>query len=75
MTKLPRVTGKDLLSVLSKFGFEISRIKCSHHILKQTDGRTTVVPVHAGEIIGPGLLVKILRDCDIIKEDFTNQVQ
>jgi len=45
MTKLPRVTGKDLLSVLTKFGFEVSRIKGSHHILKHKNGRTTVVPV------------------------------
>jgi len=75
MTKLPRVTGKDLLSVLTKFGFEVSRIKGSHHILKHKNGRTTVVPVHSGEIIGPGLLVKILRDCDITKEDFTRHVQ
>ena len=28
----------------------------------------TVVPVHAGETIGPGLLAKILRDCGIDRE-------
>jgi hypothetical protein len=25
----------------------------------------TVVPVHSGETIGPGLLLKILRDCNL----------
>jgi len=75
MTKLPRVGGKEIISVLLKFGFEVSRIKGSHQILKHKDGRTTVVPVHSGEIIGPGLLVKILRDCDISKEDFTKKLQ
>ena len=71
MTKLARVTGKELIAILSKFGFEVSRIKGSHHVLKHRDGRTTVVPVHSGEVIGPGLLVKILRGCDISKEEFT----
>jgi len=28
------------------------------------------VPVHGSEIIGPGLLAKILRDCDLSREDF-----
>ena len=36
-----------------------------HHL----DGRSTVVPIHAGETIGPGLLAKILRDCDLTRED------
>jgi predicted RNA binding protein YcfA (HicA-like mRNA interferase family) len=31
----------------------------------------TVIPVHSNEIIGPGLLTKILSDCEINKEDFT----
>jgi len=29
-----------------------------------------VVPVHAAETIGPGLLVKILRDCELTREQF-----
>jgi predicted RNA binding protein YcfA (HicA-like mRNA interferase family) len=28
-----------------------------------------VVPVHAGETLGPGLLLQILRDTDLIKDD------
>jgi predicted RNA binding protein YcfA (HicA-like mRNA interferase family) len=41
------------------------RTKGSHHFLQHTDGRRTVIPVHSGEIIGPGLLAKILRDCEM----------
>jgi predicted RNA binding protein YcfA (HicA-like mRNA interferase family) len=44
-------------------------IKGSHHILAHIDGRTTVVPVHAGETIGPGLLAQILRDCAMSRDD------
>lgn len=32
-------------------------------------GAATVVPVHAGETIGPGLLAKVLRDCEMTREE------
>lgn len=70
MTILPSLTGKKVLSILKKAGFEILRIKGSHHFLQHPDGRSTVVPVHAGETIGPGLPAKILRDCDFNREQF-----
>jgi predicted RNA binding protein YcfA (HicA-like mRNA interferase family) len=38
--------------------------------LRHPDGRVTVVPVHSGEIIGPGLLGAILRDCEIERDTF-----
>jgi predicted RNA binding protein YcfA (HicA-like mRNA interferase family) len=72
MTKTPKLTGRELIKVLVKYGFNVGRIKGSHHFLKHSDGRSTVVPVHSGETIGPGLLSKILRDCEIKKEDFSN---
>jgi len=70
MTSLPSLTGKELLSILKKAGFEVLRIKGSHHFLHHLDGRSTVVPVHSGETIGPGLFAKILRDCDLSREQF-----
>ena len=68
MTIIPSLTGKKLLSVLKKAGFEILRVKGSHHFLHHPDGRSTVVPVHASESLGPGLFAKILRDCDLTRE-------
>lgn len=70
MTKLPRLTGKEILKALQGAGFEVIRIKGSHHFLRHADGRTTVVPVHAGETIGPGLMSKILRGCEMTREEF-----
>lgn len=69
MSRSPRLTGADLITSLKSAGFEVARIKGSHHILRHRDGRTTVVPVHAGETIGPGLLQKILRACNLSAED------
>jgi predicted RNA binding protein YcfA (HicA-like mRNA interferase family) len=70
MTTAPSLTGKKLLSTLKKAGFEVLRVKGSHHFIQHTDGRSTVVPVHSGETLGPGLLAKILRDCDLSREQF-----
>ena len=70
MSKLPSLTGKDIMAALRKSGFEVVRIKGSHHFLRHSDGRATVVPVHAGETIGPGLLTKILRDCELTRDQF-----
>jgi predicted RNA binding protein YcfA (HicA-like mRNA interferase family) len=69
MTALPSLSGRVLIAALSRAGFHVLRVKGSHHFLRHTDGRTTVIPVHRAEDIGPGLLMKILRDCDISRED------
>jgi len=69
MTRLPRVSGHQLVAALSKAGFEVIRVKGSHHFLKHPDGRRTVVPVHRGETIGPGLLSQILRDCEMTRDE------
>jgi predicted RNA binding protein YcfA (HicA-like mRNA interferase family) len=65
MSRKPRVTGSSLISALARADFAVKRIRGSHHFLSHADGRSTVVPVHSGETIGPGLLNKILRDCKI----------
>lgn len=62
MSRLPALTGKQLVAVLQQLGFESLRVKGSHHFLRHPDGRTTVVPIHAGETIGPGLLNSIFAN-------------
>lgn len=70
MTKLPALTGKEIVSTLTKAGFVVERQRGSHVFIKHSDGRATVVPVHSGETIGPGLFLKILRDVEMIRDDF-----
>ena len=55
--------------MLKKVGFVVERQRGSHVFLKHDDGRATVVPVHSGETIGPGLLSKILRDVEMTKDE------
>lgn len=61
MTKLPRLTGRQLIAALRRAGFDVIRVKGSHHFLRHPDGRCSVVPVHAGETLGPGIMNKILK--------------
>ncbi len=70
MTRLPRISGGKVITALEKFGFKVVRIKGSHHFLRHPDGRATVVPVHRAEVIGPGLLTRILSDCELSADDF-----
>jgi len=69
VSSFPAITGNRLIKALKKIGFEVIRRKGSHNFLQHTDGRCTVVPVHAGETIGRGLLAQIMRDCEISSED------
>jgi len=69
MSKLFTLTGKVLIKALMRAGFEEIKTKGSHHFLRHSDGRCTVVPVHSRETIGKGLMSQILRDCEISREE------
>jgi len=72
MSKLPSLTGKQVVKALQRAGFEVVRQRGSHTFLRHPDGRSTIVPLHAGETIGPGLLRKIIRDAEMTREEFRN---
>ena len=67
---LKPLPAKKVLKILSNLGFKIIRQRGSHVILKHSDGRMTVVPIHSKEEIGPGLLLKIIKDAKLSKEEF-----
>ena len=69
--RLPRVTGKEVVRALGRFGFELHHTRGSHHVLRSADGKRHVtIPVHAGETIGAGLLKRILEHAGIAPEVF-----
>ena len=69
MPRLPRLRGRDLVAALKRADFEVLRTKGSHFFMRHPDGRCTIIPVHAGEIIGPGLMNKILKDIEFTEAD------
>ncbi|GAA4464883.1 type II toxin-antitoxin system HicA family toxin [Nemorincola caseinilytica] len=56
------ITGKELIKILEKLGFNVIRINGSHYRLKHSDGRVTTVPVHGNDDLPKGLLGKILKE-------------
>ena len=74
MSRLPAISGKRLTSALSALGFETVRIRGSHHLLRHRDGRSTIVPAHGNETIGRGLLNKILRDCEVSRDELRGKL-
>ena len=73
MSKLITISGKDFIRFLQSIGFEVIRVKGSHHRLKHSDGRVTTIPVHKNDDLPKGLLRKIIReDLELDLDTFEN---
>ena len=70
MPKLPVLRANTVINVLEKVGFQVIRQKGSHLRMQHEDGRVVTIPVHPGKDIGRGLLIKILHDAELTKEEF-----
>jgi predicted RNA binding protein YcfA (HicA-like mRNA interferase family) len=70
--RLSTLKADEVIRALEKAGFEVTRIKGSHHIMRHIDdpSRGTVVPVHSGKDIKRGLLRKIIADAGLTADEF-----
>jgi predicted RNA binding protein YcfA (HicA-like mRNA interferase family) len=57
---LPAIPGVKVVRALERAGFTVVRISGSHRVMRHPDGRTVVVPVHAGRDMAKGTLRNIL---------------
>ena len=70
-SRLPALTGKEVIRALRKAGFVESRQRGSHVMLVgPCRGTKTVVPVHAGKTIKRPLLRAIIADAGVSQEEF-----
>ena len=69
------VEAETVIKALTKIGFQPIRQRGSHLIMKHSDGRTTVIPVHPGEELGRGILKEIIADVRMSKEEFLNLLE
>ena len=68
MAKLPRISGAEVIKILSKFfGFRALRQRGSH-ITLTNDSVFLTVPLHKD--LDRGTLLAILRDAGISRDDF-----
>jgi predicted RNA binding protein YcfA (HicA-like mRNA interferase family) len=68
--RLPRVTAAEVIRVLERQGFALSRQSGSHKIYINEAGNRTTVPFHAGKILHPKVLKSILNDAGLTIEEF-----
>ena len=69
MAKLPRkISGKDLLKVFQRLGFQLVRQRGSHVFLRHPDGRRLTIPVY--DVVPVNLLSWILAEAKITRQDF-----
>lgn len=69
MAKLPRkISGKDLLKVFQRLGFELVRQRGSHAFLRHPDGRRLTIPVY--DIVPINLLNWILGEAKVTRQEF-----
>ena len=70
MPKLVPISGRKLCKIVEKLGFEKVHQVGSHARYFHPDGRKTVVPVHGDEELGKGLLLEILKQIELSREDY-----
>ncbi|MBN2518125.1 MAG: type II toxin-antitoxin system HicA family toxin [Candidatus Altiarchaeota archaeon] len=68
--KLTPIRPQRLEKLLFNLGFAPIRQRGSHVFYKHKDGRTTSIPFHGGEDVGPVLLGKILREIELEREEY-----
>jgi len=71
--KLPLLSGRQVLSTLSRLGFVEVHRKGSHVKMKHPDGRVIVFPYH--DQVDRYTLKGALRDADVDVEAFLDQVK
>ncbi len=65
MTRLPRVSGKDVVAALRRARFKLLYVQGSHHYLESPAGHLVTVPVHGKKLLKPKTLKSILTQADL----------
>ena len=67
MSKLPLLSWREVVKALTKAGFQVARQKGSHLILIKNE---YIVPVPKHQKIKRGLLLEIIAEANLTKEEF-----
>jgi predicted RNA binding protein YcfA (HicA-like mRNA interferase family) len=64
------ISGKKLCKLVEKYGWELARIKGSHHIYSKENISTIfIIPVHGNRDLPIGTLKGILKDAGLTEDD------
>jgi predicted RNA binding protein YcfA (HicA-like mRNA interferase family) len=70
MTKLTPIRPEKLEKLIFSLGFSPLRQKGSHVFYKHPDGRCTTIPFHGGKEIKPNLLLGILKEINLERDEY-----
>jgi len=73
--KLPLVSGKKMINILSMKGFLVVRQRSSHVQMKNVKGVLVTVPVQLGKEVSIGVVLKILRDAEMSRKEFIELIK
>ena len=70
MSKLPRVSGREVVRAFARIGYEVDRQRGSHVVLRHRDPphRRLVVPDHRE--VAKGTLRKLIREAGLTVDEF-----
>ena len=74
MSKLPRVSGREVVRAFARIGYEVDRQRGSHVVLRHRDPphRRLVVPDHRE--VAKGTLRKLIREAGLTVAEFLELV-
>ncbi len=71
MPPLPAISGNKVIKALDEqAGFGLIRVNGRHHMMRNSEGRFTVVPVHGGDDLEPGTLRRVICDAGLSVAEF-----
>ena len=74
MSRLPRVSGREVVRAFTRIGYEVDRQRGSHVVLRHRDPphRRLVVPDHRE--VAKGTLRKLIREAGLTVDEFSELV-
>lgn len=63
------VSGKRMARVLEAAGWELKRVRGSHHLYKHPDGRRVTIPIHGNRDLAPGTQNDIVKQAGLTDDD------
>ena len=61
---------RKVIRASENIGFRQIRQKGSHLFMRHPDGRTTLITIHPGEMIGKGMIRKIINDVKLTRDEW-----
>jgi len=72
MSRLKIITSIQMCKLLERLGFVAIRQQGSHKFYRHQNGRTTVIPMHTGDL-DRSLIRKILKDIELSINDYNKE--